>query len=179
MNKYGASLKYGVIAGIVMIILLMLIYIAHKTSLAGNLPRIVYVVLTFAMIWGGITIRREQGNFSDFGQAFLTVFIISFTATMLFDSFHYVLYKYIDPDIPAMVKAKEIESVSELSDKLGLSDEKTEQALSTIKNVDFTPNLKTQMALYTSSAVIGAIFSLVIGLFVNRPDGGRVIKAEE
>ena len=177
MNKYSASIKYGVIAGITMVIILMLIYFAHKASLASTLPRVVYVFLIFAMIWGGITIRREQGHFAGFGNAFLTVFIISFTATMLFDSFHYVLYKYIDPEIPAMVKAKEIETITEISDKLGLSDEKAEKALSQIKNTDFVPNMKSQMIRYTTSIVIGAIFSLVIGLFVNRPDGGRVIKA--
>jgi len=179
MNKYSASIKYGVIAGIVMIIVLMLIYFVHRVSLGSTLPRVVYVFLIFGMIWGGITIRREQGNFSGFGNAFLTVFIISFTATMLFDSFHYVLYRYIDPEIPAMVTAQKIEAVKDLSDKLGLSDEQTEKEVRAVKEFDSSPNLKNELLIYTQSAVIGAIFSLVIGLFVNRPDGGRVIKAEE
>ena len=84
MNNYSASIKYGVIAGIVMIIIILLIYFVSVAKLAGFLPMIVYVPLIFAMIWGGITIRREIGSFKSYGHAFLTVFIISITATQDF-----------------------------------------------------------------------------------------------
>jgi len=179
MNKYSLSIKYGVIAGLIMIVILLLIYFAGVNKLATMLPGVVYIPLIFLMIWGGVTARRELGQFSGFGQAFLTVFIISFTATMLFDSFHYVLYAVIDPQIPVIVKQKMIDDTSELMEKFGASDEKTEEALKKIKEEDITPGLVRQLETYATSAVIGAIFSVLIGLFVNRPDERPIIKAEE
>jgi hypothetical protein len=179
MNKYATSIKYGVIAGIIMVIIILAIYFISINALAGFVPVIAYVPLIFLMIWGGITVRKGLGNFNGFGHAFLTVFIISFTATMVFDTFNYVLYKYIDPEIPVIIKAKVLENTSEWMEKMGASDEKTEQQLNKLKAEDFSPTIVRELGRYAASAVIGAIFSLVIGLFVNRPDGGRVIKAEE
>ena len=179
MNDYSMSIKYGVIAGISMIVITLLIYFVSVTALVGMLPRVVYVLLIFAMIWGGITARREMGSFNGFGHAFLTVFIISITATMLFDTFNYVLFKVIDPSIPVMIKQKTIENVTDIMEKLGTTDEKTEQALQKVKDQDFTPTITILMARYAESAVIGAILSALIGLFVNRPDERPQIKAEE
>ncbi len=179
MNNYSMSIKYGVIAGISMIVITLLIYFVSIAALSGMTPLLVYVVLIFAMIWGGITARKELGNFSGFGQAFLTVFIISFTATMMFDSFNYVLFKVIDPSIPVVIKEKTIERVTDLMEKLGSSDEKTEEALKKIKEQDFTPTIKTLASHYAESAIVGAILSALIGLFVNRPDERPQIKAEE
>lgn len=179
MKNYSMSIQYGLIAGIIMIVIILLIYFTNVTKLAGFFPVLAYVPLIFLMIWGGITARRELGNFSGFGHAFLTVFIISFTATMLFDSFNYVLYKVIDPEIPVIIKAKVIENTTDMMEKLGASDEKTEAAMKSIKDQDFTPNIKRQLERYGSSAVIGAILSALIGLFVNRPDERPLVKAEE
>jgi ABC-type cobalt transport system substrate-binding protein len=179
MNKYSLSIKYGVIAGMIMIVLVMLIYFAGVAKLATMLPMIVYIPLIFLMIWGGITARRELGNYSGFGHAFLTVFIISFTATTLFDSFSYVLYKVIDPQIPVIIKQKVIENTSDMMEKFGASDDKTEEALKKIKDEDFSPTVSRELERFGMSAVVGAIFSVLIGLFVNRPDERPIIKAEE
>ena len=179
MSKYSMSIKYGVIAGIIMIVIILLVYFVNVNALAGMWPRVAYIPLVFLMIWGGITARRELGNFSGFGHAFLTVFIISFTASMLFDSFNYVLFTSIDPQIPVIIKRKSIEDVKEISEKLGLSDEKTDAAVKDLESRDFTPNVQSQMIKYASSIVIGGVLSLIIGLFVNRPDVRPLEKAGE
>ena len=179
MNKYSPSIKYGVIVGILMFVIILMIYFVNVNKLAGFLPMIAYVPLIFTMIWGGITVRREQGAFKEFGQAFLTVFIISISATILFDTLNFTLYKVIDPQIPVIIKAKAIENTSEWLEKMGTTDEKADEAIKRIKDRDFTPTINSQLIRYASSALIGAIFSLVIGLFVNRPDERPVIKAQE
>jgi len=179
MNKYSSSIKYGIIAGIVMIVILLLIYFVSVNALAGVVIYTVYLSLIFFMIWGGITIRKELGGFKNYGQAFLTVFIISICATTLFDSFGYVLYKIIDPQIPVIIKAKVIENTSEIMEKWGAGDEKTEKAIQKIKDQDFSPTIVSQLERMAGSIVIGAIFSALIGLFVNRPEQRAPIKAEE
>jgi Protein of unknown function (DUF4199) len=179
MNSYSLSIKYGVIAGIIMIIMLLLFYFVSVNSLASMAVYLLYLPLIFLMIWGGITARRELGSFKNYGHAFLTVFIISVCATTLFDTFGYVLYKIIDPQIPVIIKAKVIENTTNMMEKWGAGDEKTEQTIQKIKDQDFTPTITSQLQRMAGSFIIGAILSALIGLFVNRPDQRPLIKAEE
>ncbi len=179
MNKYPISLKYGVIAGIIMIVIIMLIYWGGAAKLAGFLPVLAYIPLIFLMIWGGVTARRKLGGFENFRQAFLTVFIISFTANIMFTSFNYVLFKVVDPSIPQIIKQKEIEALSEFLEQKGTHDEESERQLKELKEQDPAPTIQGLLRNYLLWAVIGAIFSALIGLFVNRPDERPVIKAEE
>ncbi|HSY76884.1 MAG TPA: DUF4199 domain-containing protein [Bacteroidia bacterium] len=179
MNNYKSSLIYGFISGVVMIAIIMAIYFVHKVTLAGLFPRVIYVFLIFTMVWGGITIRRKLGGFSGFRQAFLSVFIISITATMLFDTFKFVLYKVVDPQLPMLIQEKKIEYMTEVFEKIGPIDEKADKAIVEAKEEDPTPTLKTLTIGYAESVVIGAILSLLIGLFVNRSEMRPEIKAGE
>jgi hypothetical protein len=176
--RYTDSLKYGLIAGIIMIVIILVIYFIDMTKLAGFLPLIIYVPLIFLMIWGGVTIRREKGSFSGFGDAFLTIFIISVTATMLFDTFGYVLYKVIDPELPNVIKAKAIENTSAMMEKFGATDDKIDEAIKRVKDQDYTPTIKYQAMRYAFSIFMGAVFSLIIGAFVNRSDGRPQVKVD-
>jgi hypothetical protein len=178
MNSYSLSIKYGFIGGGIMIALMLLLYIISPTSLAGFIGLAFYMPLLFLMIWGGITARKQNGGYKNFGQAFATVFIISVIATMLFDSFGYLLFKVIDPDLPGLIKAKQLENTATMMEKFGSSDEQVHEALKRIEDADFTPTLKSQTIRYTSSIVFGLILSALIALFVNRPDGRPEVKTE-
>lgn len=104
MNSYSTPIQYGIIGGIIMIAIILLLYIVAIEKLASFFTMVVYLPLIFLMIWGGITYRKEIGTYKNFGQAFVAVFIISVIATFLFDTFGYLLYTVIDPDLPALKK---------------------------------------------------------------------------
>jgi len=179
MGRYAISIKYGVIAGAIMIGIILLIYTGGAAKLAGMLPVLAYIPLIFFMIWGGVTARRKVGQFEGFRQAFLTVFIISFTANALFNTFNYVLFKVVDPTIPQIMKQKEIEALSDFMEKKGTIDADSERQLKELKEQDPSATVQGLLRNYLVWAVIGAIFSALIGLFVNRPDERPHIKAEE
>ena len=170
MNKYSLSIKFGFIAGAIMIAIILLLYIISAPLLGTFWPMTVYIPILFLMIWGGITYRKETGGYKSFGEAFLVVFIISIIATMLFDTFGYLLYKVIDPDLPEVMKQKILENTSTMMEKFGAPDDKIEEAMKNIKDQDYTPTLKSQAIRYVSSVVIGAILSALIALFVSRPE---------
>lgn len=170
MNKYATPIKYGLIGGILMVVLLMLIYLVAPAKLASMITMVVYVPVLFCMIWGGITYRKEVGAFGSFGEAFLAVFIISVISTLIFDTFGYLLYAVIDPDLPAYIKDLSLQNTAEMVEKFGGSDEEVEKALKRIEDTDFTPTLKSTLIRYASSFAIGAILSALIALFVRRGD---------
>jgi len=179
MKNYITSIKYGFIAGASMIVILLLVYAVNKAGLGGIVPRMAYMVLIFLMIWGGITVRRDLGEFKNFGQAFLTVFIISIIATTLVDTFTYILYKDIDSSIPGIIKKSRVDEIMEWSEKVGLNNQDRDDKIKEVKNEDFVPNKRNQAVRYATSFAVGAILSVLIGLFVNRSDERPVVKAVE
>lgn len=178
MKSYNTPIKYGLMAGIIMIAFLLLLYIISAEKLASFLPMLAYLPLVFLMIWGGITYRKELGNYKNFGQAFVAVLIISFIATFLFDTFGYLLYKVIDPDLPELIKKKAIENATAMMEKFGTPDDKLDEAIQRMQDQDYMPTFKSQMIRYGTSLLIGSIFSALIALFVNRPDPTIPPKAE-
>ncbi|MCW5907293.1 MAG: DUF4199 domain-containing protein [Chitinophagales bacterium] len=178
MNTYSTPIKYGIIGGIIMIAIILLLYIVAVEKLASFFTMVVYLPLIFLMIWGGITYRKEIGSYNTFGQAFITVFIISVIATFLFDTFGYLLYTVIDPDLPILIKKKAIENATLMMEKFGTPDDKMEEALQRMEEQDYAPTVKTQLMRYASSLVIGAIFSALVALFVRRGDKAHEIKTE-
>lgn len=153
-----------------MVVLLLVLYFIDMTMLATFWPMIVYLPLIFLMIWGGITIRKEIGGYKSLGQAFITVLVISFTATFVFDSFGLVLYKAIDPELPTVLKRKAIENATDMMEKFGTPEDKMEETLQQMEAQDYTPSIKSQAIRYASSLLIGSVFSLLIGVFVRRGD---------
>jgi Na+/H+-dicarboxylate symporter len=161
-----------------MILIYLLLYITAVEKLASLLTMVVYLPLTFLMIWGGITYRKEIGSYKNYGQAFLTVFIISITATFLFDTFGYILFSIIDPELPMLLKKKSIESATLMMEKFGTPDDKMKEALQRMEEQDYTPSFKSQLIRYATSLGVGAFFSALIALFVRRGNEQPLVKAE-
>jgi hypothetical protein len=170
MNNYSSALKFGSIAGTIMVVLLMLLYFIDMAKLASFWPMLFYIPLVFIMIWGGITIRKEIGGYKSLGQAFVMLLIISFTATFVFDTFGYILYKAIDPELPVILKQKAIENATDMMEKFGTPEDKMEEALQQMEAQDYTPTAVSQLIRYATSLGVGALFSLLIGVFVRRND---------
>lgn len=179
MNSYATPIKYGIIAGIIMIALMLLLYMVAVSKLASFFTLFLYLPLIFLMIWGGITYRKEMGGFQSFQQAFIAILIISVIATFMFDTFGYLLYKVIDPDLPELIKKQAIENALLMMEKFGTPDDKMNEQLQTMEEQDYSPTAATQAIRYATSLVIGTIFSALIALFVRRDGQRPVVKAEE
>lgn len=192
--KYKTPVQYGIISGVVLILLLLLFYVLNVKLLASFWAMIlIYFPLIFMMIWGGITYRKEvlQQNSESFrndiesegfdiketvlgfpfAKAFFAIFLVSVIATTFLDTFNFCLYKYIDPTLVPFIKEQSIESTRSMMEKFGTPDDKVEEAVKQIKYTDFTPNIQTLLTSFARSIVIGLIFSLIIAAFVSRnPD---------
>jgi hypothetical protein len=169
MNKYASSIKYGLLAGIIASILYYLVYFVSKNTLSSQVMIVLYIPILFLMIWGGISVRRERGGFGGFGNAFLAVFIISISATIVFDTSKLILFKVVDPGLSAFIKDKVIEETTAKMEKAGASDEQIEKQTEMLKTINFT-GTKMLVLGYAASFAIGAFLSLLIALFVSRGD---------
>lgn len=178
--KYATPLTYGFLAGILMIAALVLAYVVDVHLLVSYaFMTSLYLPLIFLMIWGGIQFRKEllkrnevipEENVLGFpySMALTGVFIISLTATTLYDGFGFLLFSVIDPGLVVFVKAQTIETTRQMMERFNTPEEQMKIALEQIRNADYTPSLRSLLTRQAGSMAIGLIFSVVIAAFVAR-----------
>ncbi len=168
--QYSTPIKYGIIAGLLMIAGYVLIYLIDAALLASLLTLSLYIILIFCMVYGGITYRKEIGGFNSFGQAFLAIFITAFLGSFLIDAFGFIMFKFIDPALVDVVKEAALEKAEAMMEKFNTPEDQIEKQLKLIKAADYTPTIKSQSIRFLSSTIVGAILSLLIAVFVRRND---------
>ena len=151
-----------------MIVLMLLTYIISPASLASTLTLVFYFPLIFLMVYGGITVRKDLGGLIDLKTAFIACLLISIPATLLFDTFGYVLYAFIDPDLVDIIKEEAIENTRTMMEKFNALESDIDEQIATLEDQDMSPNLKSQLIRYFSSLLIGGLFSILIALFIRR-----------
>ena len=82
-NIIPAGFKWALIGGLAIIIVQTIFMLISAELIGGIWTFVVYMPLIFIMIWGGITIRRENGGDIGFGKSLLAVFIIAATGKQL------------------------------------------------------------------------------------------------
>ena len=126
---------------------------------------IVYLPLLFIMIWGGITIRKENGGNIGYPKSLLAVFIIAVVGSLIYNIYVYqIWFKLVDPEF--MDKAMQIaeEKIRDAADKRGMTDEQIEMQLSYVKGLNW------EKWAYIISGVCSVVLSLIVSIFVSRPD---------
>ncbi len=155
-------------SGLLMIVIYMLFYLLDATILASFFMLSIYLIPLFFMIYGGITYRKENNGYKSYGEAFLVLFIIAITSSLIIDWFGYALFKVIDPGLVEIIKEATIEKSAAMYEKMNLPEDQIEKQLKILKYTDFSPTLKTQAMRLAGSLVVSLILSSLIALFVRR-----------
>ncbi len=102
-----SALKWALIGGLSVIILQTIFMLISAGMMGGMWGIIVYLPLLFIMIWGGITIRKENGGDIGYPKSLLAVFIIAVVGSLMYNVYVYqIWFKFVDPDF--MDKVMEI-----------------------------------------------------------------------
>jgi hypothetical protein len=159
------AFKWALIGGLAIIILQTIFMLISVELMGGIWTFIVYLPLIFVMIWGGITIRRENGGDIGFAKSLLAVFIIAATGSLLYNVYVYQLwFKVIDPTFTDRLIELAEEKIRDVADKRGMTDEQVAMQIAFVKGMNF------EKWAYIISAVCSVILSLIVAVFVSRPD---------
>ncbi len=172
--NYSTSIRYGLIGGIVASIIGVLSYMFYRQLFGGFMSQMLvgffYLgIMVFIPVWGTVSQKREQGNLT-FQQGFISCTTI-LAITLLFSSVTgFLIPNIIDKDYPAELHKLVQQTTAESMEKFGAPDEKIEETLDGIKIEDFKPSLMDTVQGYAKSLGIGAILSVLVALFVSRPN---------
>ncbi len=159
------ALIYGVIMGVVGIVLSLVFYFLNLIT-ASWVNWLSLVVTIAVLVYCLIAYRNEYlGGFASFGQIFMMGFVIGIIASIISTVYTYLLYTVIDPDLVEKIRIaaeEKIMSNSRIPESM-YDDiiEKMEKRMTVIR--------MTVMALIIGP-IINAIFSLIIAAFVKKEE---------
>lgn len=112
---FQSAIRFGTYLGLVTILLTLLIYFVNPTLFGsmwyGFLSLIISLVL---VIFFTKSMRAEQGGYWNFKEAFTGVFVMFAASAILGTFFNFILYTFIDPDLPNIIKESVISNTQSM-----------------------------------------------------------------
>ena len=115
-------LKYGIIAGVGVIVYLLVFYfIDPKLMLHGAVMWSTLIIYLICMYRATILERERMETFS-FRQAIRPSFTVYVLATLLYYTFYYLLFNVIDPGMAEIQRDLMIDQSTRLAESIGATD---------------------------------------------------------
>lgn len=119
-NNSAHSIRWGVILGVIGILLTLILYIVDISLLTsgwvGGLSLLLSIVVVF---YASIDYRKQLGGFMTFGQAFLHAFVLLAISGLLGVLFQYLLFNVIDPEAATILAEAQLESTMKAMEAFG------------------------------------------------------------
>ncbi len=164
----NTSVKYGLIGGLIYIILQMAVYMIDPTLLfnwGSIVSFLVLLIVIFAVCsyYAILTKRKGLGGFIKFKQGFTEAFIAAVVISVLLNLFNYFLYAVIDPSLEAQLKEFTINMTASMME--GAPEEMLDEVIDDLEDRDLISPLSTlgnivQFILF--GAIVGAITSSIM-----------------
>lgn len=160
------SLNYGVMLGIVIIIISLLLYVfnlndqtfAQYLSLAIIIAGIIIGILNYR--------KKINGGFISYGQSLGSGVLIGLFASIVFSIYSIIFFKFIDPDMVNTILKKAHDSMLERNPNM--TDDELEMAMS------WTRKFMNPFIMAITSTIwltfMSFIASLIISIFTQKKD---------
>lgn len=167
MNAH--STKFGLIAGIGTVLILLTAYFIDKRLQLS--PGVVWSTSIFyivGMAMAAIEERKDKGGFISFKEALKAAFIVWMVANAIYHAFNYFHFNYYDPEMLQIQK----DYVLETLDTGVFSEEMAEQMAAKTEEIKY--DLLTTVSGYIMSLVFGFLLAAIIARLVRRDNFEKV-----
>ena len=169
------ALKYGLIIGAIYLVLFTGINVLVGNFITYNAMRVIGYILYFVIMGMFITqIKKENGGYLEFKDAFGAAFVMILTANILYYVYSYVYFQWINPHFMEQMKV----SVVSFMEKMKAPDDKIEK---TIQDMDKqiadskSFNLGHILMGFFGFLILDSLFGMIVCAIVkkNRPMFGN------
>ncbi|MGC4020752.1 MAG: DUF4199 domain-containing protein [Cyclobacteriaceae bacterium] len=168
------ALKWGVIMGIINVVIGVLLYVVDYTMLTDWKTGILIVLLVIGVtIYAGINYRSEVGGFLGYGKAWQHGMIFMAVGGLVYSIYNLILYTIIDPELPAKLVEAAVEKAQAMAESFGASGDALDKAMEdTRKRTEGQFSVVGVMTGFAFSLIFYAIIALITALFVrkNQPE---------
>ena len=166
------AIRWGLIWGVVGIIITLLIYIVDITMMVNMWFGLTMFALSIAfIIYAGISYRKSVGNHIKFGKAWIHSFVTLVVAGILGTIFNLILFGFIDPDASTTLIDAQVEGAVSMAESFGATGEALDQIEA--DNRERAENQWSTVGAFTQfgyGLIFYAIFSLISGAIVKKKD---------
>lgn len=164
----SVALRNGFLAGLAGIIIMLVLYVIDPVHVTGFLPMLVYPVVIALMVMAGLYQKKIQNGFITFKEALRTIFIVAVVSSILMAVFNYVLFEFIDPTLPEVLKEETINRTIGMMEKFGAPESSIEETMEKLESQEFNPTWTQRFLGLLGSFVIGFIVSSICALIIRK-----------
>lgn len=166
-NNNSIAWIMGLIAGLVMCLITLFLYLGGVEMFLSGLAWLGYLVIIAIAVIGGLRHRKLNGGYLSFAEALRTVFLIFALGFLLQTLFTYVLFNYIDVPFRDALTQAGMDKAEEMMKRLGASESQIEEAR---KNANDPNNnsLGRTLLSYAFLCIFFFIISLIIAAIIRK-----------
>ncbi|MBK5284375.1 MAG: DUF4199 domain-containing protein [Bacteroidia bacterium] len=170
-NLTQQFVRYGIMVGLLQVILTVLIYVAGADFFADHMILFSLMMLGIAIaISIAIIIRFRKSNdgYMTLKEGFMVTFFTLAIAGLITTAFGIILYHFIDPEYPKQLAEKAIEATQKMMERFGASQEDIEKALERQGDMSEKFTIGGQIRSYLFGLVAYAIYAVILGAIFKR-----------
>jgi uncharacterized membrane protein len=167
-NNSTHAIKWGVIVGVIGILITLVVYIVDISLLTSGWVNGVSILISIAIVfYASIDYRKAMGGFMTFGQAFLHAFVLLAISGLLGLAFQYLLFNVVDPEAAAYLAEAQMEASMKMMESFGAGGN-AEAMDSMAKGFENQYKIGTLAMGYVYLLVLYAIFASIVGAITKK-----------
>lgn len=173
-------LKFGLIFGMLQIIINLLLYIMGIEYLVSWwIGIVVFLLIISFLIYIAHNWRKKQGGFANFMDIFSVCFFIYAVSGIITTAFNITFYHVLVPDLPKLIEEAVILKTESFMYKMGVPETEIEKAVSDMEGMASNYAPMAQVKGYFYGLVFGAFLSGIMGLIFRKKPIFETINEEE
>jgi uncharacterized membrane protein (DUF106 family) len=168
-QRSNPGLKWGLVGGIVLILLNVLTYVAGPAVLFAWWNSVIQlaVFIVFAVL-AGKEKKKQLGGYISFKEALQPVFTTFIIGTAIITIYQYILYKYIDPQLVDALKQNLLESTERWMHRFKAPQEEIDKQLDELAKTDFNVGLAKSFMDFLKGIIFYFVVAVIISLIIRK-----------
>ncbi len=172
-NVWKNALNWGLIVGIISIILSVVLYVFNLKPInftnMGILFLLSLIVSVVALVYAVKSYRNNvYGGFINFKDAFVFGLLVMIISSIISSLYSFIFLSFIDPDYLLSVVEGTRQSTEEFLLGRGMSEEDVAKAMEKAAEEPIPTPLKSSLQGILSGSIFGAILSLIIAAIMKK-----------
>jgi hypothetical protein len=163
----NSILKFGIGAGVLTIVYMLIFYSIDETLMFS--PWVTwssFVIYIAAMLKATLNTRAKSEGFFTFREGLRPAFGVYVVASVTYFIFNYILYNYINPELPEIQREIMVKQAADIAEKLGRPE--LREQMENIKAEDLRVSLRNSALGFMWSLMGGFVLSAIIAFATKR-----------
>jgi len=172
LNKL--SIRNGLILAGISAVITIILYIINPLMQYTNfvVPILTIVIIIALFVILGIDIRRNLGGYWSFGQAFISLLIMSVIVLVVGILINFVIFKFVDPTMPTKVNDALLNVTTQRLEKMGMEQDKIDEATKPFTDGEtiakMQPTLVNELKAFGWALLFYAVLDLIIAACIKK-----------